>query len=532
MAVRFYLTRVGPEFTVTAGNPPATFVLSQTVVGTPGPNKLSTADTAVGTITTETAPLAAGTRVLLNHPGTPRTLRDCLVADLLAGAGGDAYLANDQTFTGQNTFAPPTGETGVTFAPATVSEQVLKILPRDLTESAPFGVGVGEYGPPDTAAGTRNYCAFLGHNVGASGSPLDLNFAYSAWAFEQRYASPVTATVDLIETHLYHRVPGGGRQMNRLFTAATSCHASTLGNCSLGLNVDSVYLAVAGKVAGEAEPSQYQQMSKGLHRWTKAADALTTPTADLLLTQDTQSGSNPYAGGYVPANKLISTYGDVHLGCAVTSHKVVLNHVAWVNNSEFNLAVPLRPAGGVVGNLSLAGGLFLQSTSGMYLYSAATERGYLYLDGEDLILRHRGDYAGANPGGNLWIKADPTQSGTVYLAPNSAVSPLVTLYGNGKVVIDGQNYNGVGGGFSRLTVKASADQAYPVLAVTSSADAFLSGFSAGGYPVTAVNAAPADGAIAAGECFLWFDKTNGAAKLKIKAKQADGTVRTGEVALT
>jgi hypothetical protein len=50
-----------------------------------------------------------------------------------------------------------------------------------------------------------------------------------------------------------------------------------------------------------------------------------------------------------------------------------------------------------------------------------------------------------------------------------------------------------------------------------------------GAPIITVNAAPADGTLAATDCALWFDATDGAAKLMAKAKQANGTVKTGAV---
>ncbi len=49
--------------------------------------------------------------------------------------------------------------------------------------------------------------------------------------------------------------------------------------------------------------------------------------------------------------------------------------------------------------------------------------------------------------------------------------------------------------------------------------------------MTALHAAPADGALAAGDCALWFDQTNAAGKLMVKAKTADGTVVAGSLAL-
>lgn len=52
-----------------------------------------------------------------------------------------------------------------------------------------------------------------------------------------------------------------------------------------------------------------------------------------------------------------------------------------------------------------------------------------------------------------------------------------------------------------------------------------------GAPIIRVNAAPADGALAAGDMAIWYDDTNGAGKFMVKAKQADGTVKTGSFAV-
>lgn len=49
---------------------------------------------------------------------------------------------------------------------------------------------------------------------------------------------------------------------------------------------------------------------------------------------------------------------------------------------------------------------------------------------------------------------------------------------------------------------------------------------------TNLNAAPADGTLAAGDLVMWFDKTNGAGKAMFKGKTANGTVVTGSVTLT
>jgi hypothetical protein len=49
---------------------------------------------------------------------------------------------------------------------------------------------------------------------------------------------------------------------------------------------------------------------------------------------------------------------------------------------------------------------------------------------------------------------------------------------------------------------------------------------------TNLNAAPADGSLAAGDLVMWFDKTNGAAKAMFKGKTANGTVVTGSVPLS
>jgi hypothetical protein len=83
-----------------------------------------------------------------------------------------------------------------------------------------------------------------------------------------------------------------------------------------------------------------------------------------------------------------------------------------------------------------------------------------------------------------------------------------------------------------LIVKAAASQTANLVELQNSSAAVLSRFNKGGYFVTKLHSAPADGDLAAGELALWFDQTDGAAKLMIKAKSADGTVAVGEVALT
>ena len=83
-----------------------------------------------------------------------------------------------------------------------------------------------------------------------------------------------------------------------------------------------------------------------------------------------------------------------------------------------------------------------------------------------------------------------------------------------------------------LIIKAAASQSANLVELQNSSAAVLGRFNKGGYFVTALHSAPADGDLAAGELALWFDQTNGAGKLMIKAKTADGTVATGEVALT
>jgi hypothetical protein len=69
------------------------------------------------------------------------------------------------------------------------------------------------------------------------------------------------------------------------------------------------------------------------------------------------------------------------------------------------------------------------------------------------------------------------------------------------------------------------------ITVRHSNSATLGQIEARGYLVTAVNAAPADGDLAAGQAWVWFDQTNGAAKLMVKAKTADGTVASAAIAL-
>jgi hypothetical protein len=47
-----------------------------------------------------------------------------------------------------------------------------------------------------------------------------------------------------------------------------------------------------------------------------------------------------------------------------------------------------------------------------------------------------------------------------------------------------------------------------------------------------LNAAPADGSLAANDLAIWFDNTNGAGKAMFKGKTANGTVVTGSVTLS
>ncbi len=77
-----------------------------------------------------------------------------------------------------------------------------------------------------------------------------------------------------------------------------------------------------------------------------------------------------------------------------------------------------------------------------------------------------------------------------------------------------------------FSIRADSDQVGDLAEFRNGSDAVKSSVQATGALATSVNAAPADGDLAAGEIAWWFDSTNGAARLKFKGKQADGTVKT------
>jgi hypothetical protein len=81
----------------------------------------------------------------------------------------------------------------------------------------------------------------------------------------------------------------------------------------------------------------------------------------------------------------------------------------------------------------------------------------------------------------------------------------------------------VGSGLALMeVVNANGDNVFRAITFAGSAEDAL---------VFKINAAPADGELAAGECALWFDQTDGAGKLMVKAKTANGTVVTAAIAL-
>lgn len=83
-----------------------------------------------------------------------------------------------------------------------------------------------------------------------------------------------------------------------------------------------------------------------------------------------------------------------------------------------------------------------------------------------------------------------------------------------------------------LMVKGGASQTADLFQAQTSAGTVVLRFNKGGYFVTSLHAAPADGDLSAGDLALWFDQTDGAGKLMVKAKTANGTVATASVALT
>jgi len=104
------------------------------------------------------------------------------------------------------------------------------------------------------------------------------------------------------------------------------------------------------------------------------------------------------------------------------------------------------------------------------------------------------------------------QANDLFSAYDNSANQLLQLDSAGGLYLAGGNFAVYGSGFTPLLCAVSTTTARFQVP-----------------PVIAVNAAPADVALAAGQCALWFDQTNGAAKLMMKAKQADGTVKTGSV---
>jgi len=70
------------------------------------------------------------------------------------------------------------------------------------------------------------------------------------------------------------------------------------------------------------------------------------------------------------------------------------------------------------------------------------------------------------------------------------------------------------------------------LQITNETTTVFHRFNYGGYSITKLNAAPADGDLSTGELAMWFDSTAGAAKAMFKGKNASGTVVTGSVTLS
>lgn len=124
---------------------------------------------------------------------------------------------------------------------------------------------------------------------------------------------------------------------------------------------------------------------------------------------------------------------------------------------------------------------------------------------------------------SAWVRMSAA-NGLFTFEDGMQVNAAIGVY---EVVISGGIATAV-----RLIVSADGSQSADLIRINGASSAVVSRFNKGGYFMTRLTSAPADGDLATGEAAIWFDSTAGAAKLMIKAKNASGTVVTGSVTLT